>query len=1058
MSKKWQGRSVVDRLQPSPNSLLSVTERNTKAVLQYILSHAKDDVRPYLKIKIFDKEFLALLDSGCSITVLGKYGWEVLKTFCSLKSSTPTNCTVANGEQCQIIGSITVPIQLRDRVDIFEVLVIPSLPHYVILGVDFWAKMNIIPDLNSGEWAFREEPLSTPSVVNAIETLEGLTEQERQELNKLIEDTFTKMGQKLGCTSIVEHEIRTNSSPIKQRHYPLSPTLQLQVNKELEQMLADDIIEPSSSPWASPIVLVKKPDGSYRFCVNYKKLNEVSLPDAYPLPFVANTLDKLRDAKYLSTIDLKSAYWQIPVAKESRPLTAFVVPTRGLFQFKRMPFGLHNSPATWQRFIDRVIGFDLEKHVFVYLDDIIICTPTFSKHLEVLREVFRRLLNAGLTMNRDKCQFCKPELKYLGYVVNASGLMVDPEKVEAILKIPTPSNVTEVRRIVGLASWYRRFVPNFSTIVAPITTLLRKNQRFCWDDNCEEALNAIKSHLVTAPILSCPNFDIPFSIQTDASDYGLGAVLTQMTEEGEKVICYLSRSLTKTERRFSVTEKECLAVLFAVEKLRPYIEGTKFTVITDHYSLKWLYSIKDPIGRIARWAVRLQQYDFEIIHRKGKDHVVPDALSRFVPEVSLVDGTAPKETVVDLWYSNMMRRVTNNPSKFPSWRTEGNHLYKHVDLPYQNLIDSVDEWRLVVPKENRKSVIKDLHDPPTSGHLGVSKTLHRIAARYYWPKMAADVRKYVGRCKTCLEIKSDQKAPIGHMASQQPTALAPWKLLSVDLVGPLPRTTAGNSYILSILDCFSKFILLFPLRTATASKVTQILEEQILLFGAPERIIVDNGVQFRSNVFKGKAQEYGIKLLFTANYHPQANPVERVHRVIKTMLSAYVKDTHQTWDKYLSKVAWALRSARHEVIGLEPNFVFFGRTVEISGFENRPTIQTNPVNNPQIRAVELKQVFKDVSDRLKKAFDKSRKVYNLRRRSDQFVVNQSVYRRNYVLSDKSQKFSSKLAPKYLGPFYVKKVLSPWSYELRDQTGKNCGVWHAKDIKAHPPDDSDSEEN
>lgn len=293
---------------------------------------------------------------------------------------------------------------------IIDALIVPSLPHSVILGMDFWVRMGIVPDLFSDQWSFRgEQEVSLPE---SVIVLKALTAEQQRRLNAVIEQTFGEMGDGLGCTDLVEHIIKTNSLPIKQRHYPLSPPLQKQVNEELDKMLEDGVIEPSSSPWASPIVLIKKSDGRYRFCVDYRQLNKVSLPDAYPLPFVGATLDKLRDACFLTTLDIKSAYWQIPVAKDSRPLTAFVVPNRGLFQFRRMPFGLHNAPAMWQRLIDRVIGVDLEKYVFVYLDDIIICTPSLELHVEMLREVLRRLARAKLTLNREKCNFCKSELRY----------------------------------------------------------------------------------------------------------------------------------------------------------------------------------------------------------------------------------------------------------------------------------------------------------------------------------------------------------------------------------------------------------------------------------------------------------------------------------------------------------------------------------------------------------------------------------------------------------------------------------------------------------------------
>ncbi|KAK9709956.1 RNase H-like domain found in reverse transcriptase [Popillia japonica] len=300
--------------------------------------------------------------------------------------------------------------------------------------------------------------------------------------------------------------------------------------------------------------------------------------------------------------------------------------------------------------------------------------------MEILSKVCERLSNAGLTLGKDKCQFCRSELQYLGYVVDGNGLHVDPSKVEAILQIPTPSKVSDVRSMIGTASWYRRFIPNFSTVIQPLTELLHKNTKFCWIARQEEAFKKVKEHLISAPVLSCPNFDLPFIVQTDASAYGIGAVLTQnYADQGEKVICYLSRSLTKQERKFSTTERECLAVLWSIEKLRPYLEGTHFTVITDHWSLCWLNNLRDPTGRLARWSLKLQQYSFDLVHRKGKENVVPDMLSRSVhrkgkenvvpdmlsrsvPVVDIIQDSTTK--IADKWYDSMLYKVTEKPLLF----------------------------------------------------------------------------------------------------------------------------------------------------------------------------------------------------------------------------------------------------------------------------------------------------------------------------------------------------------------------------------------------------------
>lgn len=1049
MHKKRATGEAVSVCQSSHNDRLDA-DLASRAVLNYILSHAKGDCRPFLEVLVYGRSITGLLDSGSSRTILGRPGWDMLQPFCQLTSENKVECAVANGQICRSIGSILIPFQLRDKVVLLDVLVIPALPHHLILGVDFWRKMEIVPDLYSGQWSFKSE-ISRSLEISALQSLDNLTTEQRQTLDNLLNESFLAMGTKLGCTNLVQLVIKTESAPIKQRYYPLSHALQKIVNEELDKMLADDIVEPSDSPWSSPIVMIRKKSGDWRFCVDYRSLNRVTVPDAYPIPYVSATLDKLRDAKYLSTLDIKSAYWQIPIAPESRPLTAFTVPTRGLFQFKRMPFGLTNAPAVWQRLIDRVVGVDLEKHVFVYLDDVIICTPTFDEHVTVLKEVMKRIFSAGLTLNREKCQFCKPELKYLGYVINASGLLVDPEKVEAILKIPTPKSVSEVRRIVGMASWYRRFVPNFSTVISPLTSLTRKNVKFHWDSNCEKAFQTVKEHLIKAPVLSCPNFNLPFVVQCDASDFGLGAVLSQVQNGEEHVISYLSRSLTKNERKYSTTEKECLAVIFAVEKLRPYLEGTKFTVVTDHYSLKWLNSIKDPVGRIARWALRLQQYDFDIVHRKGKDHVVPDALSRSVPLLDEVKE-CPKS---DPWYSRMCQNVEQHPGKYPLWRVEGGKLYKRVLNAYPALSLSDSEWLIVAPQKDRPGIIKAHHDPPTCGHLGVYKTMSRIAQRFYWPKMRSDVARYIRRCTICLQNKPVQKPPPGHLLSNQPKTSRPWQIISIDLVGPLPRSSSGYSYILSVLDIFSKFTLFFPLRAATAPGIVRWLEDHVfLIYGAPDKIICDNGTQFRGKVFKDLMDAYDVEIKYTANYHPQANPVERVHRVLKTMLSSYVSEDHRQWDKQLAKIGAAVRSARHEVTGMTPNFIMFGR--EVPYHKDQRQLDTgqsihSPVD-PAARAKALEQVFQDVQKRIRHSHEKARKTYNLRRRDERFSLNQEVWKRNYVLSDATKNFTSKLAPKFLGPYIVHKIVSPWSYELIDSKGRNLGVWHAKDLKAHPPDD------
>ena len=995
---------------------------------------------------------MGLLDSGASRTIVGQPGYEILTGLGLKLQKQSVVCTVANGQSCSSIGFIQTPLTLKDRTRVVDILVLQELSHKLILGVDFWLAMGIVPDLRQNVWHFSGTD-ELPSI-NSVQDRPSLSRDQEKQLQELIDNKLSLMGTGLGCCQAAEHviELEPGTKPVKQRYYPVCPYKQKIINEELDQMLELGVVRPSKSPWSSPVCLVKKKDGSYRFCVDLRVLNKVTKKDSYPLPYISSILDNLRNARFISSMDIKSAFWTVPLSKESCELTAFTVPGRGLFEFVRMPFGLTNAPATWQRIVDTILGdLTLQGKLYIYLDDLILLSESFEEHLSLLSTVLDRLREAGLVLSAEKCKFCVPQLKYLGYVVDYEGLRPDPEKVEAIINIPVPRTVSEIRRFMGTASWYRRFIPNFSSIMAPLTNLIKKNVKWSWTSECENSFRKIKEHLITAPVLTVPDFDRTFTLQTDASFFGIGAVLTQEFDCGEKVICYLSRSLTKQEQKLTVTEKECLAVIWSVEKLRHYLEHTHFKVITDHHSLLWLHNLKDPQGRLARWALRLQPYDFQLIHRKGKEHVVPDFLSRSVPvSVETIETSDLSFTNCrDKWCLEMSSKIEENPKRYACWKTEGGILYKHVKdpVPYP----SSNCWKIVVPKEKRKDIFKLCHDNPAAGHMGAYKTFWRIHEQYYWPKMRSDVVSYVRSCRACAQNKVEQKAPAGFMGDR-PDIKEPFQSISLDFIGPLPRSKQGNTHALVVSDYFSKYVLIYPCRSGNSKALAKHIEEGVFLtYGTPQFLTCDNGTPMKSKEFVNLCQKYKVKLFYTANYNPRADPVERVNRVVKTMLRTYVnQNDHRTWDENIASLACAIRTSKHETTGFTPYFVTFGREHRLYGqeYDTRVASEDLPLDDYVKKKVEaLRKTYEDVRKRIKVCRERNRHNYNLRRRPGQeFAIGQEVWRRNKVLSDAANKFSAKLAPQYVGPFKIRRKTGSCTYELEDSFGHSKGVWHMENLK------------
>ena len=431
----------------------------------------------------------------------------------------------------------------------------------------------------------------------------------------------------LGKTSLVRHKINTgNAVPIRipARRLPFGKRKTEQ--EEVKSMIERGVIQPSTSPWASPIVLVTKKDGTTRFCVDYRALNNVSIKDAYPLPRIDDSLDALNGGRYFNTMDLMSGFWQIEMAPEDQEKTAFST-SLGLYEFKVMPFGLVNAPASFERLMETVLRGLQWEECLVYMDDIIVAGDSISQCLERLEHVFQRLQGAGLKLKPSKCSFLQKTVQFLGHVVSEEGIQTDPEKIAVVRDWPVPTTPKQMRSFLGLCSYYRRFINKFADIARPLHKLTEKATRFNWTESCQQAFDFLKQTLTSAPILSYPKEQGQMILDTDACQEAVGAVLSQVQDDMERVLGYFSKSLSKTERVYCVTRKELLAVVLALKHFHPYLYGRKIILRTDNSAVSWMRSLKAPSGQTARWLERVAEYDLEVIHRAGKSHGNADALS-----------------------------------------------------------------------------------------------------------------------------------------------------------------------------------------------------------------------------------------------------------------------------------------------------------------------------------------------------------------------------------------------------------------------------------------------
>ncbi|GFU23068.1 transposon Tf2-9 polyprotein [Trichonephila clavipes] len=621
-----------------------------------------------------------------------------------------------------------------------------------------------------------------------------------------------------------------------------------------------------------------------------------------------------------------------------------------------------------------------------YLDDIIVFSETFEDHLIRLRLVLKCLQEAGLKLNSKKC-------------------LLLPKK---------------------------RFIKGFCYLAEPLQSLLKSGVEFHWGPEEVEAFNSLKKALTSDPVLGMYDERASTEIHTDASGYGIGAVLVQIQNNVEKVIAYASRTLTKAEKNYSTTERECLAIVWATNKFRPYIFGKHFTVVTDHHSLCWLMNLKDPSGRLARWALRLQEHDFDVKYKTGKKHSDADALSRNpveeeteTPDKFLAVTTSMNLAMEQKKDQDLAKlKLLSNSSK--------NEEFRFIDgiLCRKNLDPDGKLWLPVIPKHLRADTLRHFHDAPTAGHLGFAKTYDRIRKRFYWPGMYRNVVRYVMHCRECQRRKSVPQRPPGRLVPIPP-ATAPFHRIGIDLLGRFPKSAHGNKWIIVCTDYSTRYAITKALPTAEVDEIAKfLLEEIVLRHGAPRVIITDRGAVFRSRLVSSLVDLCNIDHRFTTAYHPQTNGLtERFNKTLTDMLLMYVDVEQKNWDEILPFVTFAYNTAKQETTGFTPFYLLHGREAETTLDTMLPfcpnDFDDNNITKIAARAEESRQLARVHTLR---AQDKDRRRYDSKHQMVSYAPGDLVWVYNPV---RKVGLSEKLLRRYFGPYQVLRRLSAVTYEVQD---------------------------
>jgi len=744
-------------------------------------------------------------------------------------------------------------------------------------------------------------------------------------------------------------------------------------NMQVEDWLQQGIIQPSNSSWSAPIVMVKKKTGDYRLCVDYRKLNLATKPLPFPMQIPASIFERLHGNKYFAKLDLANGFLQIPMDKESIPLTAFSTPD-GLYEFTRLPFGLKNSPTFFQKVMSDILKPLLHKGVELYIDDNIIYGRTADEFLNRLRKVFQLLQSNGLRLKVSKCVYAATSLDFLGHTISSNGVALSKDRIAAIRDLPQPKSIKGLRSFLGSLNYVRDYIENYASKAKPLFDLLRKGRHFIWKDIHQNAFEDLKNSAIKAPLLSFVQ-DGPLYLQTDASDIGIGAVLYQIENNKKIVISYLSKTFDDTQRNWPICEKEAFGIYHSVTKLSHFLLGRQFIIMTDHANLLFMQSATSP--KIQRWRLRMGEYNYTVQHIKGSDNVVADSLSRL-------------------------------------------RIMQTTDTDTSNQQLTVDQ---------KLEILRQVHGS-SNGHHGIPKTFEFLKQQgYNWEHMQDDCKEFVRTCYVCQKYKNQSAENIlsGSLTTTMETE--PFSALSVDLLGPFPKDQYQNVFVLVAMDSFSRWTELRPLHDKTAESVATQLLDIICRHKIPKNLRSDNGGEFTASLIQHLCSLMGVEQILTIPYRPQGNGlVERRNAEILKHLRTLMIDLGKfgQWSRLLPLVQRVVNLTPHVALGVSPAKLLFG--IHAPDSPNWDNWNTN-----QYQALCSAEYLQQLTKMQQSLLENAQRHQNMQlqqyfKSSTEDIV--TLQPGDYVLKTYPERPPSKLSPKYQGPFVVVDKMGTNTYSIQ----------------------------